>query len=155
MFEKRGLSPVIATVLLIGLVVVSGLIIFVWFKGFVNEAITKGDQNIQLVCDDVQFDASYSEATEDLAIKNIGSVPIYNFNVETRSPGGFDTKDMKKDIAPTEWPKNGLGEGMAISINVGLEGDITLIPILVGTSQKGKQASFTCDDNQYGYQVPF
>ena len=149
--DKKGLSPVIATVLLVGLVVVSGLIIFMWFRGLTQEAITKFDQNIQLVCNDVQFDASYSETTGDLAIKNIGSVPIYRFKVVISSPGSKDTKDIKEDLAPETWPENGLSEGAAISINVGgLSGDITLIPVLVGTSQKGAQASFTCDENLYG-----
>ena len=48
--DKSGLSPVIATVLLVGLVVVSGLIIFMWFRGLTQEAVVKFDQNIQLVC---------------------------------------------------------------------------------------------------------
>jgi len=43
MTHKKGLSPVIATMLLIAIVVVIGLIIFLWFRGMTEEAITKFD----------------------------------------------------------------------------------------------------------------
>ena len=152
--QKRGLSPVIATVLLVGLVVVSGLIIFMWFRGLTQEAVTKFDQNIQLVCDDVQFDASYSLTTGDLAIKNIGSIPIYGFKVIISGPGGHDTKDLSELNAAWDDEGNGLTEGEATSVNVGdLSGEITLTPILVGTSQKGAQAQVACDENLYGISL--
>ncbi len=150
--DKSGLSPVIATVLLVGLVVVSGLIIFMWFRGLTQEAVVKFDQNIQLVCDDVQFDARYDSASGDLAISNIGNVPIYGFKIKIQNGGGFDTKDIVEFDAG--W--DGLNQGEAASINVGgLGGDVTLIPVLVGESQKGAQASFTCDENQFGQGVSF
>ncbi|MBI2043213.1 hypothetical protein HYT25_02380 [Candidatus Pacearchaeota archaeon] len=156
MQNKRGLSPVIATVLLVGLVVVSGLIIFMWFRGFIQEAGMKNDQNIQLVCNDVQFDASYSDVTGDLAIKNIGSVPIYGFKVITSGPGGHDTKDLSELRADWDDENDGLVEGEATLVNVGgLQGDITLIPILLGTTQKGAQASFACDEKLYGREISF
>jgi len=43
MEKKKGVSPVIATVLLIAMVVVIALIIFLWFRGLTKEAITKFD----------------------------------------------------------------------------------------------------------------
>ena len=152
--DKRGLSPVIATVLLVGLVVVSGLIIFMWFRGLTQEAVTKFDQNIQLVCDDVQFDARYSTAG-DLSIKNIGTVPIFGFKVITSSSGGHDTKDLSDLEAKWDDEGDGLIEGEATSVNIvsGLSGDITLVPVLVGTSQKGAQASFACDEKLYGREI--
>src|SRR3989344_4073857 len=77
--SKRSVSPVIATILLIALVIIIALIVFQWMKGFTKEAITKFDgTNIELVCNDVQFEASYSNG--NLVISNIGNVPIYDFN---------------------------------------------------------------------------
>lgn len=151
--DKSGLSPVIATVLLVGLVVVSGLIIFMWFRGLTQEAVVKFDQNIQLVCDDVQFDARYDSGSGELAISNIGNVPIYGFKIKVQDGGGFDTKDITAFVPNWE----GLNPGQAESIDVtGLgSGDVTLVPVLVGESQKGAQAAFTCDENQFGYEVAF
>ena len=45
--RKKGLSPVIATVLLIGIVIALALIIFLWFRGTMKPAITKFDKNKQ------------------------------------------------------------------------------------------------------------
>jgi len=148
---KGGLSPVIATVLLVGLVVVSGLIIFTWFRGLTQEAVTKFDQNIQLVCNDVSFEASYSNGK--LAVRNVGgAVPIFDFKVKISDASGFETTDISDYSG---WPEGGLNQGGATEVNLNDEvsGDITLVPVLVGTSQKGAQASFTCDERLYGQQV--
>ena len=150
MFKKKGLSPVIATVLLVGLVVVSGLIIFTWFRGLTQEAVTKFDQNIQLVCKDVKFEAKTSNGKLD--ISNIGNVPIFGFKLKVSSSSGYETRDIKE--LSGNWPSDGLNQGAAASVNLGgLSGQITMTPILVGTSQKGAQASFACDEGLYGYQI--
>ena len=78
--NSRGLSPAITTILLIVMVIVIILIIFLWFRGMVEEGVTKFGKNVQLVCGDVNFDASYSSGT--LNIVNNGNVPIYNANLK-------------------------------------------------------------------------
>ena len=151
--EKRGLSPVIATVLLVGLVVVSGLIVFTWFRGFVQDAVTKFDENIQLVCNDVKFDARPSSG--GVAISNRGNIPIFGFKVKIESSGGFETKDTTDEDFVSGWPDGGLNKGGAVSVNLaGTSGtDIVLTPILIGSSQGGAQASFACDENRHGIKV--
>ena len=99
--RNKGLSPVIATVLLVGVVVVSGLIIFTWFRGLTQEAVTKFDQNIQLVCNDVKFEAEYS-SDGTLAISNTGNVPIFGFDIKESSESGSSTKSIDLLIG---WPK--------------------------------------------------
>ena len=60
-FGRKGVSPVIATVLLVAMVVVLALIVFFWFKGLTKEAVTKfGGTNIEIVCNDVSFSSEYS-----------------------------------------------------------------------------------------------
>lgn len=153
--QKRGLSPVIATVLLVGLVVVSGLIIFTWFRGLTQEAVTKFDQNIQLVCSDVSFEAGYSATQNKLAISNIGNIPIWGFKVKLSGASGFETTDISEYA---NWPEGGLNQGGAVEVNL-INGvpagttDMILVPVLIGTSQKGAQASFTCDERLYGKQI--
>ena len=151
--RKRGLSPVIATVLLVGLVVVSGLIIFVWFRGLTQEAVTKFDRNIQLVCKDVKFDASYSSSDDKLDLVNRASTPIYGFNAKKIfADGGYETIDIREE---DDWPDNGLLGSAAITlgIDLGSATDVTLTPVLAGTTQNGEQTSFACDENLYGQPV--
>lgn len=150
---KRGLSPVIATILLVGLVVVSGTIIFTWVRGLTQESVIKFDQNIQLVCGNVEFEAAYSKPDGEegrIEISNTGNVPIYDFQVKlSDSSGGFLTKKMREYDG---WSVSGLNSGGAATVNSGNLDypEIKLIPILAGTAQSGSQASFTCDEARYG-----
>jgi len=156
--KKRGLSPVIATVLLIGTVVVIGLIIFMWFRGLTQEAIIKFDQNVQLVCDDVKFEASYTSTETELAISNIGNVPIFGLIVKISEGGSFQTTEIN-EIADSEdeWASNGLDQGKATSVDmtgkIGSADTITLTPILKGIAQSGGQKSFSCDEALHGQQI--
>ena len=142
--NKKGLSPVIATVVLIAIVVTIGLIIFFWFRGLAEETITKfGKKNIKLVCNDVEFESSYSNGV--VSISNSGNVPIYSINMKVSTPGGFITYDFqveRRDESLT-WPEIGLGQGEAYSENIlgylTNANEILLIPILVGNSDKGEK----------------
>ena len=149
MTNKKGVSPVIATVLLIAMVVVIGLIVFLWFKGTLQESITKfGGTNIELICNDVQFDASYSENI--LSISNTAPVPIYNFQIKVEGDGSHETKNCKND-----YDFEGLSQGGIFSKPIIFEAgstEITLIPILIGTSEKGNRV-FACDEKQHGFEI--
>lgn len=153
--EKEGLSPVITTVLLVVLTIVITAIIFLWFKGMVQEGVTKFGKNIQLVCDDLQFDASYSSGT--INIVNSGNVPIYTVNLKlSSSDGSYQTKDIKDFSVGGTWPSGGLAQGATFSGNIGGEigsnvNDITVLPVLIGTASSGKK-TFLCG-GQYGKDI--
>lgn len=156
MKNKKGLSPVIATVLLIGLVIMIGVIIFLWFKNMQQETITKfGDTNVELICDEVAFDASYSGG--NLYLSNKGNVPIYNMNLKMSGDGSYTTNDLRTltdgNPGDEEWPSEGLNQGATFSTPIDSGGgtEIKLIPILLGSSAKGEQP-FTCDESQ-GFSI--
>jgi flagellin-like protein len=148
--NKKGLSPVITTILLIALVIVIIGVIFLWFRGMVEEGVTKFGKNIQLVCDDVSFDASYSSGT--LNIVNNGNVPLYDINLQISNAGSYTTKDIKSLSAGSSWPTNGLNQGGTFSANIqsdiGSANTIIVLPILIGTSSSGKK-TYVCE-GQYG-----
>ncbi len=148
--NKRGISPVIATVLLIAMVVVIALIIFVWFRGMVGESVTKFEKNIKLVCDDVEFEASYSGGT--LYLVNLARPPIFKMNMKLSKAGGYTTEEINNDNYPG-WDEIGLVEGGTFSgtVDVGDSEKITLIPILIGTSAKGKK-TYVCE-GRYGQEI--
>jgi flagellin-like protein len=151
-FNKKGVSPVIATILLISLTVVIGVIIFLWFRGMTQETITKlGGKNIELVCGEVQFNADYSGGK--LYLSNTGNVPIFEFDIEENRGSSYSTKSIKE--LSENWPSQGLNQGGSFSEDISLDSNIEkiiLIPVLIGNSEKGKKA-FLCDKNQYGYEL--
>jgi len=151
--NKKGLSPVIADILLVALVVVIIAIIFVWFKGMVQEGITKFDQNIQLICDKIVFDADYSGGI--LTINNNGEPPVYTMKVRISEEGEFKTQEIQELVAESKWPDTGLRQGAVYSEAISFEEGVTkisLIPVLVGTNSEGKQKRFTCE-GQYEKEI--
>lgn len=152
--NKKAISPVIATVLLIAMVIVIGLIVFLWFRGMVEEEKTKFGKNIKLVCSDVEFEANYDSVSGKLDISNDGNVPIFSMKVQIFEEGSHTTKNLK-DIS-NEWPATGLNSGRTFSGNikseVGSASKIILIPVLVGISEEGEKA-YTCDEAQHGYVI--
>lgn len=153
--KVKGLSPVVATIFLIAITVAIALIVFLWVRGMTQESITKfGNQNIQLVCNQVSFEASYTPAT-GLYIRNPGTVPIFGMNVEEVFPGGHKTMDLRQN---PEWPTVGLNEGGIFSdesfqekLDSGVT-QIVLIPVLIGESKTGRK-TYVCDEKQYGYSI--
>ena len=146
--KKKGVSPVIATVLLIGIVMALALIVFIWMSTFIGETITKMEgQNIEIVCGDVKIEASY--AGGQLSVFNTGNIPIYDMRIKTASAAGFGTENARKSLGE-EWPKYGLNPGGTFIGTISLAGDVSLIPVLLGDSEKGKKVFVRVD-----YNVPF
>ncbi len=147
--NPRGLSQVVTTVLLIALTIVIIAIIFLWFRGMVKEGVIKFGKNIQLVCEDVDFDASYSSGT--LSVVNNGNVPLYRINLQmTTAEGNYNTEENFGE--GNGWPGNGLNQGGTFSGSVtGEMSKITVIPVLIGTSSQGKK-TFICG-GQYGKEL--
>jgi flagellin-like protein len=155
--KKKGLSPVITTVLLIVLVIVIIGIIFLWFSGMVEEGVTKFGKNIQLVCGDVNFDASYSSDSGIINIVNNGNIPLYSVNLKISTAGNFETKELKELVSQSSepWPDKGLNQGKTFSGDiqsyVGDATTITVLPILIGTSTSGKKW-YACG-GEYGKEI--
>ncbi len=86
MVNKRGLSPVVASVLLIALVLTLALIVFLWARGFISEQIEKNGQSIEQSCKSVDFDLvsdiDVQSKIVTLQIVNRKNIPIYNFDVK-------------------------------------------------------------------------
>jgi len=89
--KKRGLSPVVATVLLLVLVFVLAAIIFIWARSFVGEQIQKFGEPIENICARVDFEVDVNGGTlgnENGDFVNRGDVPIYNFEIKEKYADG-------------------------------------------------------------------
>jgi flagellin-like protein len=161
MMGKKGVSPVIATVLLIGMVIVIFLIVFLWFRGTLDPAIVKFDgENIELACENVALSAAYSPGV--LTVSNEGSVVIASVKVEVSRAGSFETYDIKDLLSSSsEWKGLLLGRSFPAdlkdsAINTGGELDgadeLTIIPVLRGNSDEGEK-DFVCDKRRFGKTI--
>lgn len=152
---RRGISPVIATVLLVAMVIVIALIIFMWFKSFSQESITKfGGENVQTVCQEVSFSADYSGG--QILLSNTGNVPIYSVVLKVSAGGNYQTNELSTFTGGSNWPKTGLrigGTYASNSMGSSLQGasQVLVIPVLLGSSNSGQQ-TYTCPD-QYGQEI--
>jgi len=136
--RKRGISPVIATVLLIVLVIIIALIIFLWARGLVKEKITKFGTAIELVCQQTSLSAQYSGGK--VIITNEGDVPVYGVAVKKQKRGKTETKEELVSLGP--------GESKKITITeVGGYENLLIVPILLGKSEKGSNKKYTCPDS--------
>lgn len=153
--NKKGLSPIITTVLLIALVVVIIAVIFLWFRGMVGEGITKFGENVNLVCRKINFDADYSSDT--LNIVNNGNVPIYEFNLKIGNGGTYSTTNIREVTCDGDcWPKTGLNMGGSYSKRMSSfipesATELELVPILFGSANSGKKR-FICEGD-YGKKL--
>lgn len=163
MFRKRGLSPVMATVLLVAIAVVIALIILLWARNFVGESIEKSyggeTQRIESFCGDVSFsgdvylkDASgepKKSSKLEVSIDNKGDVPLYGVQIKKKKTGS-------KINAGLAIPSYGIksGETQIVNLNAGTEfengDDVIIAPALLG--EVGDYKKFYVCDDEYGIE---
>jgi len=150
--KKRGLSPVIATVLLIAIALILAIIIFFWAKNFLGDAVEKEGRRIQDSCQDVDFNVeAYSS---QIYISNQGNVPIYGIEVRKKSIG---TSKIIKSSNLGKGTVN-IGEtdsldisGLITSGDLSIGDNILVVPILLGESGS-KKKTYICDKD-YGQET--
>lgn len=157
--NKRGLSPVIATVLLILIGFVLAAIIFIWAKSFIAEKIEKdlggGREAIENICPKVEFDADAEISVNDLNVHigNKGNIPIYGIEVRKKSLGGLKIIGTKTSNLGV---KSGEDEVLAINISTNKvvpNDEIIIVPILLGEAETTNiTKAYTCDE-KYGVEI--
>lgn len=162
--SKKGVSPVIATMLLIGIVVVLAILIFLWLKGFTREVVTKnlgfGEKNIELVCEDVVLTANYEYLQKKLLITNQGSAPVEAIEMKIFSTDNtYEILRIKKDDNNVK-----VKQGKTISLNLGelntekgtkdltsieYKDNLLIIPVLLGNSEEGGTKEHKCEERYW------
>jgi len=153
MGKKRGVSPVVATVLLVAIVIVIALIIFLWFKELKGETCTKFDQNIELSCGNVEFLGDYNNG--ELYISNTGNVPIFGMKVKVIGIASHKTFDLNDSFG---WPALGLNQGEAFSGDIISKitsdtNSIVLIPTLMGSCGNEGDKVYMCNEANNGFEI--
>lgn len=157
--NKRGVTPVIANILLIAIAIVLAAIVFIWARGFVQEGLQKQGEPVERACERASFDADIhrdSSGAYVLEINNRENVPLYGFNLYVASAG---QEDIEK-IAPLNID---VGESQTISLpeeiagaiyspSVGSPFEVNVVPIIAGSKGDQIPKEFACDD-KYGVSV--
>tara|TARA_Y100000310_G_scaffold340182_2_gene435087 strand:- start:5436 stop:5876 length:441 start_codon:yes stop_codon:yes gene_type:complete len=139
MKNKRGLSPVIATVLLISLALILALIIFLWAKSFVAESITKFDDPIEFKCDEINFEAEVVSGEGLVHVVNKGNIPISG--VEVKSVGAGSIKDLGVGDGSIR-----SGETASYVVDVGGSDKLQVAPVILGETNEYKK-QYVCENS--------
>jgi len=144
--RKRGLSPIIASVLLIMLVLVLATIIFLWARGFISEQIEKFGNPVEQQCENVRFNLELikSGGTYTVDAINNGNVPIGYFDIKKTKGGSSEVESFKFLKLSSEEAITGVRVDIKMEDRSSPE-ELIAYPVLIGTV-KGKQVSrpFTC-----------
>ena len=151
--NRRGVSPVVATVLLIVIVVVLAVIIFLWARGFLSESAVKGDRVVSISCADVEFDAQVvvvaNECDGDSAvdINNIGNIPIYGVQVLRYDSSAGSIEDVPLTDQPFVAGTVTIGRSSyaCLGISVEPEDAFRIVPKLLA-EKDGKKIAYTCPE---------
>ncbi len=147
--EKKGVSPVIATVLLISLSLVLAIIIFLWARGFVKEKTAKFDEPIEFACDDIIFNAEAVENEGKVYLNNRGNVPIYAAEVRKKTLGSVrNVGVLESTLSKGE---DGSFDFDFAGNNVVSGEEVIVVPIILGESGTYKK-SHVCDD-EFGIEI--
>jgi len=142
--RKKGLSPIIATVLLILLVMSLASIVFLWARGFIGEQIEKFGRPMEDQCKLIDFDVDLikSGVGDALEIVNHGNIPIHSLEIKKFLGGNSEVGKFEFNI-----DKGGTARGdVLLRMKDGsLPKTITIYPVLVG-SVVGRESNkiFTC-----------
>jgi FlaG/FlaF family flagellin (archaellin) len=145
MHKKRGLSPVVATTLLISLALILALIIFFWAREFIGGQLQKEGVNIEAKCEQISFTAD--AFSDKIVIVNTGNVPIYGIKVQSISGG--DISEIARVLDSTI--NNGETSEVLLDDSLIPGDEIVVIPILLGELEE-KKSSHECD-RSFGVEI--
>ena len=99
MMGKKGVSPLIATVLLVGLVIMVALIIFFWYGNYLSEFLEKQGIALEESCSqDVEFYLS-SDVSCNIGIDQVSVIRFGVENIGDAELGGFNIIYSSKNNA--------------------------------------------------------
>ncbi len=158
--KKKGISPVIASVLLVVVVVVLATIIFIWARSFIKEAIKKNELTAEQACSEIKFDASLSLVSDGAGgskvttvdVVNKANIALYQFNIQKIGEGRSDVEHVS--LQDGLGLNGGEGTSFVLQVNytrgstTAVYQQLHLIPEILGTSNQAKKI-FTCPE-KYG-----
>lgn len=142
--NKKGLSPVIATVLLVVLVLVLAVIVFLWARSSITEQVEKFGKPIERNCDNVDFSIDYASGLLD--VSNNGNIPINSFEAKEFKNGNSVIKTIEKPVNEGKIVTIGLIDFSSGGLDSGAD-EIIIYPVLLGKVRNSNENKrYTCLD---------
>jgi len=142
--KKRGISPIIATVLLVAMSLVLAVIIFVWARTFIGEQAQKFEEPVEFACEDVNFDIDVlDDGTVDII--NRGNVPLYGIDVREVGFGAVRSVEIFEGVTIASGETSRVNLGTDAEAGLESEDSVIAVPIILGEID-GETRAFTCDD---------
>jgi len=150
--DKKAVSPIISTVLLIMIVIILAIIILLWSRGFIQEAILKEvagtEKRVEQFCGEVGI-TRILNSDGSFGITNSGNVPIYKINLKLTSKGTSIIKEIDSEAGGLVNPGfasifegyNYYNDGTGSPYE-----EVKVIPVLLGESKSGGITEFACPE---------
>mgnify|MGYP001602773304 CR=1 FL=1 len=157
--NRKGVTPIVATVLLILIVVALAFIVFFWARGFLSESTQKGDRAVTVSCAGAEFEAEVVRyATEcpsgvvgnyysSVDINNIGNIPIYGVQVLEYNENTGDADPLTLSDQPFVGGTITIGKSSYVCLGrvVDNEEAFRIVPKLLA-QQEDKKVVYTCPE---------
>jgi hypothetical protein len=144
--NKIGLSPVIATVLLISITIVLASVIFFQMRSFLGDQMRESDVILAQACKGVAFDLDYKIVGNevDLRVANRGNVPISDLNVKLVRGGESNLQNFSGFFAADVGMASSNRSVSIVGVN-----QIVVYPIVqLDVSKKGVLKNISCADGK-------
>jgi len=155
--NKKGVSPLIASVLLVGIVVVIAFLIFWWYGEYVADNLEKSDISADQAClQDVSFSISNvnclenSTATNKIVyfdMENTGSIDLSAFKISIVGNLANDVRSISQEVRQSVTSKLSFDYNMGI-VGTNLEFDVIPLVWKSGVTKyctdKTQTVSVTC-----------
>jgi len=153
--QKKGVSPVIASLLLVIIVIILAMIIFIWAKSFIKEVIQKKGVSASQVCGEIKLDVTFSPGSGEIIVSNLGNYPIYALELGFRGEG--ETTVATYNFGGSSLRLGGgkiiTEEELGMEIGGGSYTGLEVTPVILGETSKGKNTQYTCKDNPITAEV--
>jgi flagellin-like protein len=143
--KKKGVSPVVSTVMLVLIVVVIASIILLWSQGFIKERVLKFDKTVESICDQDIKIKTFVNDDFSFGFTNDGNIPIVAYDLKVGELGSSNIIRIDERVNPGY--SSTIESGDVNGKDYGDFDDVKVIPVIIGKSKKsGSVKEYTCPE---------
>ncbi len=141
--NKKGVSPVVATVLLITIAVVVVIIIFIWAASTINDGKLKFGSPIKTACNNLNVQVTYTNPSLDI-INRGSQVPLHSISIKVKDGSSTDPYECDSlDISPGQTATIDITD-CGVPLGTTAENIKSIVPILKDDDGE----NYYCDKNE-------
>ena len=148
--NKKGLSPIVATSILIVIVIILAVIILLWARGFIKEAVIKeiagSSKRAEEFCREIGMRGFVNEdAAQTFGFENTGTIPIFAYRINSKLKGSGSSEITR--VGNEEGGSVNPGDTVIISNFEPYDKyeSVKIIPVLLGQVE-GSTQSYDCPE---------